>query len=139
VVGPHAKFRLGWLRDFRYFNLWLLDLQTLQTGPLDKLNSPRAESLHTWSGNSRWMLFTSRRDDGLYTRVYFTHIDSLGKATKPFMLPQRNPKRFYQQSFYSYNTPDFSSRRIEADARKMGKLIEKDERTATKIKKMNAE
>lgn len=120
-------------------DLWLLDLQTLQTSPLDKLNSPRAESLHTWSGNSRWMLFTSRRDDGLYTRVYFTHIDSQGKATKPFMLPQRNPKRFYQQSFYSYNTPDFSSRRIEADARKMGKLIEKDERTATKIKKMNAE
>ena len=139
--GRHLMFTQT---NYGYFSvwhpeadLWLLDLQTLQSRPLDEVNSPRAESLHTWSATSRWFLFTSRRDDGLYTRVYFAHIDRDGKATKPFMLPQRNPKRFYQQLLYSFNTPDFTSRRVVIDGRTMGSLIESDDRKATKIKKMS--
>ena len=126
--------------DWGYFSvwhpeadLWLLDLQTGETRPMDEVNSPRAESLHNWNVNSRWFLFTSRRDDGLYTRIYFSSIDRNGKATKPFLLPQRNPKEFYGLSFYSYNTPDFTSRPIEPHARELGRQIESDERVETKI------
>ena len=103
--------------DYGYFSvwhpeadLWLLDLQTGESRPLDEVNSPRAESLHRWTPSSRWFLFTSRRDDGLYTRIYFAATDADGQATKPFLLPQRNPKEYYRQSFYSFNTPDFSCR-----------------------------
>lgn len=127
--------------DYGYFSiwhpeadLWLLDLQTGETRPLDEVNSPRSESYHNWTPNSRWFLFTSRRDDGLYTRIYFSSIDRNGKATKPFLLPQRNPKEYYRLSLYSYNTPDFSSRPIDAHARELGRQIESDERVETKVK-----
>lgn len=110
--------------DYGYFSiwhpeadLWLLDMKTGETRPLDEVNSPRAESLHNWTPNSRWFLFTSRRDDGLYSRIYIASLDANGKATKPFLLPQRNPKEYYRLSLYSFNTPDFASRPIVTSAK----------------------
>lgn len=121
--------------DYGYFSvwhpesdLWLHDLSTGQTRPLHEANSRRAESLHAWSTNSRWFLFTSRRDDGLYTRIYLAAIDSKGRVSKPFMLPQRHPADYYQQLLYSYNTPDFAQRPIRHDATQWAKRIESDER-----------
>lgn len=128
--------------DYGYFSvwhpeadLWLLDLQTGETRPMEEVNSKRAESFHNWTPNSRWFLFTSRRDDGLYTRVYLSSIDANGKATKPFLLPQRNPKEYYRQSFYSFNTPDFASRQITPHARELGQQIESDKRVDTQVKR----
>lgn len=102
--------------DYGYFSvwhpeadLWLLDMETGKTRSLDEVNSEASESLHNWSGNSHWFFFTSRRDDGLYTQVYFSSVDEKGKATKPFLLPQKNPKRYYHRTLYSFNTPDFIS------------------------------
>ncbi|SEF84623.1 WD40-like Beta Propeller Repeat [Xylanibacter ruminicola] len=102
--------------DYGYFSvwhpeadLWLLDLETGETRSLDEVNSEASESLHNWSENSHWFYFTTRRDDGLYTQVYFSSIDERGKATKPFLLPQKNPKRYYHRTLYSFNTPDFIS------------------------------
>ena len=126
--------------DFGYFtawhpeaDLWILDLQTGETWPMTEVNSKRSESLHNWSSNDHWFLFTSRRDDGLYTRIYFASFEN-GKATKPFLLPQRDPKEYYRLSMYSFNTPDFSSRRIQTDAREMGIRIESDQRITTTVK-----
>lgn len=125
--------------DFGYFSvwhpeadLWLLDLKTGETRPMDTVNSPQTESLHNWSTGSRWFLFTSRRDDGLYTRIYFSCLDENGKATKPFLLPQRNPKQYYRRLLYSYNTPDFASRPLDLDSRDMSRRIESEERVSTK-------
>lgn len=106
--------------DYGYFSiwhpeadLWLFNLETGESRTIDEVNSTRAESLHNWSTNSRWFLFTSRRDDGLYSRLYLAHIDEQGHCTKPFMLPQQNPRHYYQQLLYSYNTPDFTTRHQE--------------------------
>lgn len=115
-------------------DLWLLDLTTGEKRALDEVNSEQAESLHNWSSNSRWFLFTSRRDDGLYTRIYLSMMDNNGRATKPFLLPQHNPKDYYCKLLYSYNTPDFTARRIETNARLTGRRIESDQRVATKLK-----
>ena len=41
--------------------------------------------------------------------VFFSSIDEKGKATKPFLLPQKNPRRYYHRTLYSFNTPDFIS------------------------------
>lgn len=127
--------------DYGYFSvwhpeadLWLLDLQTGESYPIEEVNSPRTESLHNWAVNSRWFLFTSRRGNGLYTRIYFSSIDDNGKATKPFLLPQRNPKQYERRLLDSFNTPDFSARRIETDARTIGQQIESDKRVETVMK-----
>lgn len=124
--------------DYGYFSvwhvegdLWLLDLQTGATRPLDEVNSRESESYHNWNVNSHWFLFTSRRDDGLYTRIYLSSIDDDGRATKPFMLPQRDPKRYYSRLLDSYNTPEFTARPVEMDARTMGIRIDSDERIDT--------
>ncbi len=128
--------------DYGYFSvwhpeadLWLLDLTTGERRALDEVNSEQAESLHSWSSNSRWFLFTSRRDDGLYTRIYLSMMSSDGRATKPFLLPQHNPKDYYRKLLYSYNTPDFTTRRIETNARLTGRRIESDQRVETKLKR----
>ena len=109
-------------------DLWMLDLRTGETRSIDEVNSKRAESFHNWSANSHWFLFTSRRDDGLYTRLYFASVDDKGRVTKPFLLPQRDPKTFYRRLMYSYNTPDFTSRAVSLDSREISRRIESDER-----------
>lgn len=126
--------------DYGYFSiwhpeadLWLLDLETGQSRSLDEVNSLRAESLPRWSATSRWFLFTSRRDDGLYTRIYLSSLDAKGRATKPFMLPQQNPKDYYRRLLDSYNTPDFTSRPVDVDAETLKKLLIREQRTATKV------
>ena len=121
--------------DYGYFtiwhpeaDLWLLDLQTGEARPLEEVNSERAESFHNWSANSRWFLFTSRRENGLYTQLFFSSINEQGQATKPFLLPQRNPRQYYRRLMYSYNTPDFASRPIKRDTRTLATRIIKDQR-----------
>jgi len=51
-------------------DLYLLDLKTGIVSKPD-INSNKSESFHTWSSTGRWIVFSSRRDDGLlYTRPY---------------------------------------------------------------------
>jgi len=90
----------------READLYLMNLLTGDVFPADELNSPETESYHSWSTNGRWVLFSSRRDDGRYTRLYIAHFDGEGHFGKPFMLPQENPD-FNQWRLQSYNVPDF--------------------------------
>lgn len=122
--------------DYGYFTIWhdeadlcLLDLQSGGRRTMGEVNSSRAESFHNWSSDSRWFLFTSRRDDGLYTRLYFARMGDDGKATKPFMLPQRNPKDYYRQALFSYNTPDFTVKPVAATADEMARRLGDSRRT----------
>ena len=111
-----GRFLLYTLCDYGCFpiwhpeaDLWMMDLENSTTYPLDEANSPDAESFHNWSMNSRWIVFTSRRHDGLYTNLYLAHIDSKGRASKAFRLPQRNPQEYQAETIWSFNTPDFAS------------------------------
>ncbi|MDR1357500.1 MAG: hypothetical protein LBJ58_07520 [Tannerellaceae bacterium] len=96
-------------------DLWLLDLQTNEARELSEVNSDDVDSYHSWSSNSRWFVFSSRRTDGLYTRPYIASIDEAGNVTKPFMLPQRDPD-FYDASLYSFNIPEFVTGEVKLDA-----------------------
>ena len=87
-------------------DLWMIDLETMGKWPLEAANSPDVDSFHSWSGNGRWMVFSSRRGDGLYTRPYITYMEE-GKASKPFLLPQKNPVAYYRRLMDSYNLPAF--------------------------------
>jgi hypothetical protein len=79
-------------------------------------------------------VFTSRRGNGLYTRLYLAHIDDNGNVSKPFLLPQRNPAEYYDSLIDSYNTPDFTAREVEFDTRSAAREISSDERITTKVK-----
>ncbi len=103
-------------------DLWLLDLQTGETRALDEVNSPDTESYHSWSSNSHWFVFSSRRQDGLYTRLYIASIGADGRATKPFLLPQQQAEAC-DRSFYSYNVPEFISGPVDLDIREAERRI----------------
>lgn len=112
--------------DYGYFSiwhpeadLWLLDLKTGDMHALTDANSDDTDSFHNWSKSGGWYLFTSRREDALYTRIYFAMVDSQGKSTKPFLLPQRNPKEDNLMRMFSYNTPDFTNRKLEVKDMRM--------------------
>ena len=86
-------------------------------------NSDDTESFHNWSANSRWLVFSSRRDDGLYTRPYFCHVDTDGRVSKAFMLPQRHPRQFYRDRFFSFNVPEFIISPTRFDGRQAARII----------------
>ena len=98
--------------NHREADLWIYEVATGRRFPLGGANSPRAESFHNWSSNSRWIIFSSRRGDGLYSLLYICHVDEEGNASKPFLLPQRNPKNYYGRSLYAYNVPDFTHTKV---------------------------
>lgn len=84
------------------------------------------------SYDGRYIMFTM--SDGLYTRLYLACIDDKGNVSKPFLLPQRNPKKYYDELLDSYNTPDFTSKPVELDARAAGNEIMNDKRIPTKVR-----
>ena len=130
-----GKFLVYTLSDYGNFSiwhheadLWILDLATGESRPMSKANSADTESYHSWSSNSRWMMFSSRRDDGLYTRLYFTHIDENGQESKPFMLPQKHPLHYYSYMNRSYNVPEFVTGPVDMDRINAEKLINSGDR-----------
>ena len=109
-------------------DLWLLDLATGETRPLDEVNSPDTDSYHNWSANSRWFVFSSRRGDGLFTRLYIAHFDENGVAGKPFLLPQRDPKNYDEDLFRSYNVPEFTTGPVPFNSIRAQKVINAPDR-----------
>ena len=61
-------------------DLWLMNLQTGETHPLSGANSDDTESFHNWSLNSHWFVFSSRRENGVYSMPYIAFIDDKGRA-----------------------------------------------------------
>ena len=116
-------------------DLWIMDLNTGKSHNLQEVNSPETESYPNWSSNSHWLVFSSKREDGLHSRTYLACIDEEGKATKPFLLPQRNPVKYYRNLFDSHNCPDFTSTPVDFDVRTARKNILSTERVQAKIKK----
>ena len=110
-VSPDNRFVLFCLAKYGNFpiyqpnsDLFLLDLRTRQTRRLD-INSEQADSWHCWSANGRWIVFSSKRLDGLFARPFFSYVDREGQFCKPFVLPQQDPA-FYQHYLKTFNVPE---------------------------------
>lgn len=118
-ISPDGRYLLYTLSDFATFPIWhkeadlrMFDLETGLPVDLSMANSDYPESYHSWSSNGRWIVFSSRREDGLYTRFYFAYFTPEGQIRKPFILPQRDPG-FYKLFMKSYNIPEFVNGKIE--------------------------
>ena len=113
-VSPDGKYLLFTLGDFGQFHIWhkssdqyIKNLETGEVYPLTEANSPDVDSYHSWSSNGRWIVFSSRRDDGSYTRPYIAYFDKQGKPRKAFMLPQEDPVQNLML-LKSYNVPELT-------------------------------
>ena len=113
-VSPNGRFLMFTISNYGNFSIWhreanlcMIDLRTSKSINVDALNSNETESYHSWSSNSHWVVFSSRRIDGLYTRPFIAHIDNNGKVSKPFLLPEDDTDYYYllQKSF---NIPEFT-------------------------------
>jgi hypothetical protein len=102
-------------------DLYLMDMATRQYRRLS-INSGYNEAWHSWSKNSRWILFSSKRGGGIFTRIYFSHIDSAGNPHKAFLLPQRSPE-FYDSFIKCYNVPEFAVAPVRFSERQLLKAI----------------
>ncbi len=136
-----GRFLLFTLLDYGYFSIWhresdqwILDLATGKARPMDEINSGEADSYHNWSDNSRWIVFTSRRTNGLYSQLFLASVDEKGRATKPFLLPQENPLQYDEGTWYSFNTPDFTKFKVDFDKSEAYSEITSDKRLETKVK-----
>ena len=116
-------------------DLWIMNLKTRRTYPLAAVNSGMSESYHNWSSNSHWFVFASKRGDGMHTRLYISCIDEKGNATKPFLLPQRNPWKYYHGLFDAYNVPDFTKTKVDFDIRETRNQVFSDERPKATLRK----
>lgn len=134
-----GRFLMFTLLDYGYFSIWhkeadqwVIDLKTGEAHPVDVINSNEADSYHNWSANSRWIVFTSRRNNGLYSQLFLTSTDENGRFTKPFLLPQENPLKYYDETLYSFNTPDFTKEKVDFDMSAANREIASDKRIETK-------
>ena len=128
-VSPDGKMILYTVADYGTFPIWHpeadLQMMNLQTGAIDRLsivNSRKSDTYHSWSSNSRWFVFASKRDDGLYGKPYFCYVDKDGKAHKPFCLPQEHPT-FYDNNLKSFNAPELGKGKVPFDVDDVAKAM----------------
>lgn len=136
-VSPDGRYLVFVLSDYGNFSIWhpeaelyLLDLQTGSARNLQELNSDHVESFHTWSSTGRWMVFSSKRIDGLWARPYFAHFDTAaGRFSKPFLLPQKDPN-FYEGFLFTYNLPELIKEPVK-NGKRFLEALEMPKRIAT--------
>ena len=128
-LSPDGRYLLFTEGDYGQFHIWhksadlsVKDLETNETYPLSEANSNDADSYHAWSSNGRWIVFSSRRDDGSYTRLYLTYFDTEGKAHKAFLLPQLDPAQNLLL-LKSYNVPEFTCEPVKITPDTFRKII----------------
>ena len=131
-ISPDGRYLLYTVADYGTFPIWHpeadLQLMNLQTGAIDTLaivNSGKSDTYHSWSSNSRWFVFASKRDDGLYGKPYFCYIDKDGKAHKPFCLPQEHPT-FYDNNLKSFNAPELGKGKVPFDVNDVAKAMKQE-------------
>jgi Tol biopolymer transport system component len=116
-ISPDGRYLVFTLHNFGNFSIWhkeadlyLLDIQTGKTQEMP-VNSDETESYHCWSSNGKWLVFSSKRGDGLTARPYFAWFGSPDDVGKPFVLPQKDPA-LYSRMILTFNKPEFITGKI---------------------------
>jgi len=116
-ISPDGRFLLFCMCRYGCFpiyqpssDLYLMDLATGDYRRLD-VNSSYSESWHSWSGNSRWIAFSSKRQGGTLTRTFLSYVDATGQVHKPFVLPQEDPE-YYDSLVETFSVPELIEDRV---------------------------
>jgi len=135
-ISPDGRYLMVCISDYGNFTIWhsesdlyILDLTNGKVHMPD-INSSRSESFHNWSSSGRWIVFSSRRGDGLFTRPFFSYFDKDGEAHKPFLLPQKDPA-FYNDFLKSYNVPELVKEKTALNPRLLYKIVTTEPKNAT--------
>ncbi len=116
-ISPNGNSLIFTYHNYGNFSIWhkeadlyTIDLASRDITKLD-LNSEFTESYHSWSSNGKWLVFSSKRGDGLTARPYIAYINTAGKSSKPFVLPQEDPN-FYKRFLKTFNIPEFTQTEV---------------------------
>jgi hypothetical protein len=127
-ISPDGRFLLVTLCENGNFpiyqsnsDLYVMDLATRKLRRLE-INSDQADTWHSWSSNSRWVVFSSKRIDGLLARPYFSYVDEQGEFHKPFVLPQEDPS-FYGFCLDTFNVPELMRGPVTVKERDLARAI----------------
>ena len=130
-ISPDGRFLMFSGHDYGSFpifqpssDLYLLDLSRGKAAPrrLDEINSSRSDSYHSWSSNSRWVIFTSKREDGVFARLYISHLEAGGRFSKPFVMPQEDPA-FYGRCLMTFNRPELLLEPVTVNAAELTRAM----------------
>ncbi len=126
AISPDGKYLIFTQQNYGTFPIWnkeadlyLMDITNRKTEKMS-LNSDETESYHSWSSNGRWIVFSSKRGDGLTARPYISFFYSPDSIGKPFVLPQKDPT-IYKTMEKTYNRPEFVRGKIKAGPRDFGR------------------
>jgi hypothetical protein len=127
-VSPDGRYVLVAMCDYGAFpvfqessDLYFVETATGKYWPLP-VNSDQSDSWHAWSSNGRWIVFASKRDSGVFGRLYFAHVDADGQVAKPFVLPQEDPS-FYDTNLNNFNAPEFTTKAVGVKQRQFLEAI----------------
>ena len=135
-ISPDGRYLVFTLHNYGTFSIWHkeadLSLLDLQTGKHHRmgLNSSESESYHSWSSNSKWLVFSSKRVDGLTARPYFAYIGSADNIGKPFVLPQKDPT-LYKTMLTTFNKPEFVTGKVNLGPRDFLRAAKRESTKAT--------
>jgi len=133
-ISPDGRWLLVCLCQYGCFpvyqqssDLYLIDLEAAQrTGRYEyrrlEVNSDESESWHSWSSNSRWIAFSSKRGNGTFTRTYLSYVDPNGVAHKPLLLPQKDPT-YYDSCLWTYSVPELVTERVRVAKENLGRVV----------------
>jgi Tol biopolymer transport system component len=80
-----------------------------------------ADSYPTWSSNGHWIMCSSRRGDGNFSRIYISYFNK-GKVEKAFMLPQKDPEHNTFR-LKCYNRPEFMVEPVRISVNEFSKVF----------------
>ncbi|HUU16930.1 MAG TPA: hypothetical protein VMW72_07270 [Sedimentisphaerales bacterium] len=133
-ISPDGRWLLFCMCNYGCFpvyqkssDLYLIDLEAVQrTGRYEyhrlEINSDKSESWHSWSSNGRWIAFSSKRKNGVFTRTYISYVDQQGKAYKPLLLSQKDPT-YYDSCLWTYSVPELVREPVRVTKETLGRVV----------------
>jgi len=144
-ISPDGRWLLLSLCDYGCFpvyrnssDLYMIELANVngvQGTPctaLREVNSSESESWHSWSSNSRWIAFSSKRDSGTFTRTYLSYVDPNGTAHKPLVVPQRDPTH-YDSCLWTYSVPELVMEPVRVTKETLGRVVRSKRKIAVQM------
>jgi len=123
-ISPDGRYLIITMHEYGNFapyikgsDLYMLDLETGRYWRME-CNSDESEAWHSWSTNGRWIVFSSKRRDGILAKPYFSYIDKDGKSRKPVLLPQEDPT-YYDSLLKTYNLPELATGPVTVSQREI--------------------